>query len=256
LSSITLFSYLNVLHLQKWFNHTYLAYSSVHGLKGLSISLVNSHVPLYVFDPSLRDCIKLTIIHTHPPTHMDVKLPINMGNSLPVKKNMLRMNDFYVVLIVWYLDLQQFVQSVPITSKAVNSNSAHGEVYLIQHYVIKFVSYLRLVMRTKFDIYVFIITTGSIPLSLQSQEILNRPVFVVEILKKSEQILNIDWKFWTFWTLTENSEQILKILNMDWTESEHCLKSLNILNIVWKVWTESEQCLNILTKYIMWYLTY
>jgi hypothetical protein len=75
-------------------HYTYVAYSSVHGLKGLSISLVNSQVPLYIFDPSLRDCIKLTIIHTHPPTHIDVKLPINMGNSLPVKKNMLRMNDF------------------------------------------------------------------------------------------------------------------------------------------------------------------
>jgi len=31
------------------------------------------------------------------------------------------------------------VQSVPITTKIVNSNLIHGEVYLIQHYVIKFV---------------------------------------------------------------------------------------------------------------------
>jgi hypothetical protein len=162
--SITLFPYFIILNLQKLVNYTYVAYSSVHGLKGLSISLVNSQVPLYIFDPSLRDCIKLTIIHTHPPTHIDVKLPINMGNSLPVKKNMLRMNDFYVVLIVWYLDLQQFVQSAPIISKAVNSNSAHGEVYSIQHYVIKFVSDLRHVVRTEFDIYGSITITGSIPL--------------------------------------------------------------------------------------------
>ena len=33
------------------------------------------------------------------------------------------------------------VQSVPITTKAVSSNPIHGEVYSIQHYVIKFVSY-------------------------------------------------------------------------------------------------------------------
>ena len=32
------------------------------------------------------------------------------------------------------------VQSVPITTKVVNSNPAHSEVYLIQHCVIKFVS--------------------------------------------------------------------------------------------------------------------
>jgi hypothetical protein len=32
------------------------------------------------------------------------------------------------------------VQSVPITNKILSSNHAHGEVYSIQHYVIKFVS--------------------------------------------------------------------------------------------------------------------
>ena len=35
------------------------------------------------------------------------------------------------------------MQSVPITTKVVCSNTIHGEVYLIQHYVIKFVSDLR-----------------------------------------------------------------------------------------------------------------
>ena len=34
------------------------------------------------------------------------------------------------------------MQSVPITTNVVSSNSAHGKVYLIQHYVIKFVSVL------------------------------------------------------------------------------------------------------------------
>jgi hypothetical protein len=32
------------------------------------------------------------------------------------------------------------MQSVPITTKVMSLNTAHGEVYLIQHYVIKFVS--------------------------------------------------------------------------------------------------------------------
>jgi hypothetical protein len=45
-----------------------------------------------------------------------------------------------VVVIVWYLDLQLPVQSVPITTKGVSSNSAHGDLYSIQHYVLKFVS--------------------------------------------------------------------------------------------------------------------
>ena len=35
------------------------------------------------------------------------------------------------------------VQSVLITTKVVSSNPVHGEVNLIQHYVIKFVSELR-----------------------------------------------------------------------------------------------------------------
>ena len=35
------------------------------------------------------------------------------------------------------------MQSMPIRTKAVRSNHDHGEVYLIQHYAIKFVSDLR-----------------------------------------------------------------------------------------------------------------
>jgi hypothetical protein len=45
-----------------------------------------------------------------------------------------------VVVIVWLLNLQLPVQSVPMTTKIVSSNDAHGGMYLIQHYVIKFVS--------------------------------------------------------------------------------------------------------------------
>ena len=46
-------------------------------------------------------------------------------------------------VIVWQLHLQVHMQSVPITTNVVNSNLAHGEVYSIQNYVIKFVSDLR-----------------------------------------------------------------------------------------------------------------
>ena len=35
------------------------------------------------------------------------------------------------------LDLQLPGKSVPITTNVVSSNSAHGEVYSIQHYLIK-----------------------------------------------------------------------------------------------------------------------
>ena len=35
------------------------------------------------------------------------------------------------------------MQSMPITTKVVSVNPAHGEVYSIQHYVNKFVSDLR-----------------------------------------------------------------------------------------------------------------
>ena len=41
-----------------------------------------------------------------------------------------------MVVIMWKLDLQ----TVPITTKVVNSNPVHAEVYSIQHYVIKLVS--------------------------------------------------------------------------------------------------------------------
>ena len=41
------------------------------------------------------------------------------------------------------MDLQQSMQSVPIATNVVNSNPAHGKVYLIQRYVIKLVNDLR-----------------------------------------------------------------------------------------------------------------
>jgi hypothetical protein len=44
---------------------------------------------------------------------------------------------------VWKLDMQLPVQSVPITTEVISSNPVHGEVNLIQQYVIKFVSDLQ-----------------------------------------------------------------------------------------------------------------
>jgi hypothetical protein len=41
------------------------------------------------------------------------------------------------------MDLQLPKQSMPITTKVESSNLAHGELYSVQHYVIKFVSDLR-----------------------------------------------------------------------------------------------------------------
>jgi len=46
-------------------------------------------------------------------------------------------------MIVWQMDLQLPVQSVSITTRVVSSNHTHGDVYSIQHYSIKFVSYLQ-----------------------------------------------------------------------------------------------------------------
>jgi hypothetical protein len=53
------------------------------------------------------------------------------------------------VVIVWYLDLQLPVQSMSITTKGVSSNPVYGEVYSMQHYVIKFVNELRLLWNTR-----------------------------------------------------------------------------------------------------------
>jgi hypothetical protein len=50
------------------------------------------------------------------------------------------------------------MQSVPIITNIVSLNPAHGEVYLIQHYVIKFVSDMR-------QVGGFILVIGGVPVS-------------------------------------------------------------------------------------------
>ena len=56
----------------------------------------------------------------------------------------------YYLVLIWfeaiivdieqYLDLQLPMKSVPITTKVLNSNPAHGEMYSMQYHVIQFVS--------------------------------------------------------------------------------------------------------------------
>ena len=46
-------------------------------------------------------------------------------------------------MVVGFTTTYTIIQSVPIITKVVSSKPVHGEVYSIQHYVIKFVSDLR-----------------------------------------------------------------------------------------------------------------
>ena len=66
-------------------------------------------------------------------------------NSSKIQQKYLRKNhsSCWAVMIVWQLDLQLPKHSVPITTYFVSSKLVHGEVYSIQHYVIKFVDDLR-----------------------------------------------------------------------------------------------------------------
>jgi hypothetical protein len=60
---------------------------------------------------------------------------------------MVRFDIDYTCIYV-LMSLQLPVQSVPITTKVVSLNPAYGEMYLIQHYVIKFVTKLTPVFYT------------------------------------------------------------------------------------------------------------
>jgi hypothetical protein len=64
-----------------------------------------------------------------------ITLPLKTINSI------LKISTF--ITSIGLLDLKLPMQSVPITTSFVGSNRVHGEVYSIQHYVIKFVSDLR-----------------------------------------------------------------------------------------------------------------
>ena len=79
-----------------------------------------------------------------------------------------------MAVIVWYLDQQLSVQSVPITTNVVSSNSVHGEVYSIYHYVIKYVTVNDCCQLNKMMILVLNATFSNI------SAISWRPVLVVE----------------------------------------------------------------------------
>jgi len=49
-----------------------------------------------------------------------------------------------LIVIVWQVDLQLYMQSVPITTNVVSLNPAHDEVYSIQQYEIKLIRDLQL----------------------------------------------------------------------------------------------------------------
>jgi ABC-type cobalamin/Fe3+-siderophores transport system ATPase subunit len=94
---------------------------------------------------SLNQTSNKTIIATmHQPSSKMFHLCDNLlllchGQVILSFSNILRMD--YKYFWSWFgLDLQLPVQSVLITTKDVISNPIHGEVYSIQHYVIKFVS--------------------------------------------------------------------------------------------------------------------
>jgi hypothetical protein len=68
---------------------------------------------------------------------------IMLYGTYHLNKYILQVYGAVVAVLVWYLDLQLSVQSVPITTKVVSSNRTHGEVYSIQHHGIKFVGDFR-----------------------------------------------------------------------------------------------------------------
>ena len=63
--------------------------------------------------------------------------------SMILRRSCLLSKGSVVVLIVYYLDLQLSVQSVTNTLKVVSLTPVYGEVYSIEHNVIKFVSNVR-----------------------------------------------------------------------------------------------------------------
>ena len=63
--------------------------------------------------------------------------------NLKIKRHCTSKCKICNVLTDSFISFQLPVQSVPITTKVASSNPIHGEMYSIQHYVIKFVSDLQ-----------------------------------------------------------------------------------------------------------------
>jgi len=65
-------------------------------------------------------------------TFLHILCRISSVNINYEKKTYIPYSGVVVVMIWWWLNLQLSVQSVPITTKVVSSNPAHGYVYPIQ----------------------------------------------------------------------------------------------------------------------------
>jgi hypothetical protein len=72
-----------------------------------------------------------------------LKLALNTNQSINIIVYYNTISVCVILLLRMSSELVKKLQSVPITTKVVSSNPAHGEVYWMQHYVIKFFSDLR-----------------------------------------------------------------------------------------------------------------
>jgi hypothetical protein len=70
-------------------------------------------------------------------------LIVRQNNIRPYIVGVVEVVNYGSLFVYYILDLQLYMQSVPITTKVVSLNPTNDEVYSIQHYVIKFVSDLR-----------------------------------------------------------------------------------------------------------------
>ena len=111
---------------------TYLKYRFHYHMHVCSLGFVHVlYVYIFIFFKAKKNLWRLW--------HIICRLPITTNKTtvcFTIKKNILYWNCIQ-------RDLQLPMQSVPITTKVSSSNPTHGEVYSMQHYVIKFVSDLR-----------------------------------------------------------------------------------------------------------------
>ena len=89
-----------------------------------------------------------------------------------------------MLVIVCLLDLQLHVKSVHITTSVVSSNPDNGEVYSIQHYVIKFVSDLQqVVVFTRYSgFYLPILLTAMLKVALHIIALSHASIFFSSFL--------------------------------------------------------------------------
>jgi len=136
-------------------------------------------------------------------------------------------HDYLLKTILWLISTVTLLRVLFFRSKPFKGHlllSPFSQLFSVMHvWSIQF---------NQFNIYKFY--CQSLWQSLQSQEILNRPVFVLDILNRVWTLLKILNRFWTlfkilnrFWTLLiilKRFWTLLKILNRFWT----LLKILNI----------------------------